>query len=271
MRLGTNYRITDWQVVGAGMDKAAIKKVMIEAAREAGEIIREDYRSLKQVHAKGAHDVVTDTDYHAEKIILTAIRRHFPDHRIVAEEAGTSGNAGEYAWYVDPIDGTSNFVTGIPYFSVSIGVARRSEIILGVVYNPVVEEFYFAEKGGGAFLNDEPIRVSGRKELSEAYAATAFSEQEANVSSGLKTAGALIRSCRRVVMNFAPALDLCNIARGRLDLLIDNGSIHVDHAAGSLILIEAGGHLQNLGKTTWDVNITGIAATNGSLVLPDIF
>ncbi|MCK5250821.1 MAG: inositol monophosphatase [Spirochaetaceae bacterium] len=250
------------------MDTAEIKKVMIDAARKAGEVIREDYISLKQVHAKGLHDVVTDTDYHSEQIILSAIQSHFPNHRIIAEESGTSGNDKEYTWFVDPLDGTSNFVTGIPYFSVSIAVAHKGSIILGVVYNPIVEEFYFAEKGGGAFLNNEPIRVSGRSKLSAAYAATAFSEQKANVSSGLKTADILIRSCRRVVINFAPALDLCNIARGRLDLLIDNGSVPVDHAAGSIILAEAGGYLQNLGKTTWDINVTGITASNGKLKLP---
>ncbi len=250
------------------MDTVEIKKVMFDAARKAGSVIREDYINLKQVHAKGHHDVVTDTDYHSEQIILSAIHSHFPGHRIIAEESGTSGNDREYTWYVDPIDGTSNFVTGIPYFSVSIGVAHRGDIILGAVYNPIVDEFYFAEKGGGAFLNNEPIRVSGRTKLSDAYAATAFSEQETNVSTGLKTADILIRSCRRVVINFAPALDLCNIARGRLDLLIDNGSVPVDHAAGSIILSEAGGYLQNLGRTTWDINVTGITATNGKLKMP---
>jgi fructose-1,6-bisphosphatase/inositol monophosphatase family enzyme len=243
--------------------KKTIQEVAIEAAKEAGSIAKEDFYNAGAYKDKGAHDVVTETDMKSEECILKIIKNAFPDHTVISEEAGKQIQGSEYSWYVDPIDGTSNFITGNPYFAISLGIARKGEIISGVVYNPLLDEMYVAEKGGGAFLNAKKIKVSTTSEMKNALVATAYSADEADIQTGINIQQNLALTARRVVLNFAPALDLCNIARGRIDGIIDNGSTPEDHAAASIILEEAGGALQNLHKDYWDVNTTGIVASNG--------
>ncbi|MCK5463289.1 MAG: hypothetical protein KAI95_09745, partial [Bacteroidales bacterium] len=131
-----------------------------------------------------------------------------------------------------------------------------------VVYNPISDELFYAEKGKGAFLNGGKISVSGRKDISGSLLALAYAPEEDEIRQGIALLETFVLQCRRVVINFAPALDLCNIARGRIDALIDNGSTPEDHAAASLILTEAGGKLRNLDQPGWDVNRTGIIASN---------
>jgi len=135
-----------------------------------------------------------------------------------------------------------------------------------VVYNPISNELFYAEKGKGAFLNGEKISVSGRENISGSLLALAYAPEEKEIKEGIALLEKLVLQCRRVVINFAPAFDLCNIARGRIDGLIDNGSTPEDHAAASLILTEAGGKLRNLDQPDWDVNRTGIIASNNLLL-----
>ncbi len=236
-----------------------------KAVLEAGKILSHDFHNLGKVLSKGMHDVVSETDLKAEKLIIEMIRTNYPNHSIIAEESGRMVAESEYAWYVDPIDGTSNFVTGNPYFTISIGIAYKEEIIVGVVYNPILDELFHAIKGEGAYLNNNQIHVSDRKELKEAYVAIAYSADPDDIIKGICYQQQLALTARRVVINFAPALDLCNIARGRLDALVDNGSTSEDHAAGSLILAEAQGTMQSMGEDYFDVNITGIIASNGKI------
>lgn len=240
----------------------AFIQVAEKAARKAGELVRKDFFSLIEVFSKGSHDVVTQSDLQAEKIILGMIKKEYPSHSIVSEEEGARQKSFDYCWYVDPIDGTSNFVTGNPYFAISIALAYKQEIIAGVVYNPVLDEIYVGEKGGGAFLNGWKLSVSSRSLLSEALVACSYAAGEDDIRSGVCMLEKLALQCQRVVVNFAPALDLCNIARGRIDALVDNGSTVEDHAAASLILTEAGGTVQNIHTSSWDVRTTGIIASN---------
>lgn len=241
------------------------KKVAIKAAKEAGKIIRNAFLNKIQIEGKGKHDVVTITDRESEKVILKTLNVYYPTHNFVAEESGSSRHKSEYTWYIDPLDGTANFITGNPYFSVSIALALRNEIILGVVFNPLLNELYFAEKGKGSFVNGKRLKISSTSKLFKAVIASSYSKKEGDIKLGLKTIKKLALSSRKVVINFSPALDLCNIARGRLDALIDNGTTPEDHAAGSLILTEAGGKIQNYNTKKWDVRKTGIIATNGKL------
>jgi myo-inositol-1(or 4)-monophosphatase len=269
-----------------------------QVVRGAGQILRDDFSAQTKVHNKGDHDIVTATDLASEAFIIKAIQARYPLHHIVSEEAGKITSAGakesentgennlssalkedfltskksgpDYIWYIDPIDGTSNFVTGCPYFGVSIALAYRDRVIFGMVYQPITDELYIATINEGATCNGSPIRVSSRSRIADAYIATAYSADERDIKRGTKMARNIALHTRRTVLNFCPAIDLCNMARGKLDALLDNGSTVEDHAAGSIILSEAGGHLQNLSSNTWDFKTTGILATNGYLSLDEL-
>lgn len=236
-----------------------------KAARAAGPILEAGYENLSGVQAKGDHDVVTDTDYRSERAILEIIRKEFPGHSVRSEEEGEQVTGSDYMWYVDPLDGTANFLSGVPYFSVSIAAAHQGTVVAGVVFNPVTGEFYHAVKGGGAYLGEQRIHVSTTAQLSSSIIATAFAPEEREIKEGARLIETIALSVRRTVINFAPALDLCNIARGRMDGLVDNGSTPEDHAGASIILQEAGGVLQNLGSDTWNVDRTGTVASNGHI------
>ncbi len=237
-------------------------ETVISVARSAGSILAGEFSRIAKFETKGKHDIVTRADYDSESLIIEKLQAEYPDYGIVTEESPDIEGKSGYCWYIDPLDGTSNFITGNPYFAVSIGLAFENEIILGVVFNPISNELFYAEKGKGAYLNMEEISVSGRGDLSGSFVALAYAAREDKIRDGIVLLERLVLLCRRVVVNFAPALDLCNIARGRIDALVDNGSTPEDHAAASLILTEAGGTLRNYDNASWDVNRTGIIATN---------
>jgi len=242
-----------------------ILETVISVAKSAGAILAREFSHINKFDAKGEHDIVTHADYQSEALIMKELQAAYPDYSIITEESPNIEGKTEYCWYIDPLDGTNNFITGSPYFVVSIGLAYQDEIILGVVYNPISDELFYAEKGKGAFLNGESISVSNRKDLSESLLAMAYAAEEDKIRQGITLLESFVLHCRRVVINFAPALDLCNIARGRIDGLLDNGSTPEDHAAASLILTEAGGKLRNSDQAGWDVNRTGIIASNNLL------
>ncbi len=243
----------------------SILETVTSVAKSAGAILAHEFRHINKFDAKGDHDIVTHADYQSEALIMKELQAAYPEYSIITEESPNVEGKTEYCWYIDPLDGTNNFITGSPYFVVSIGLAYQNKIILGVVYNPISDELFYAEKGKGAFLKDERISVSGREEIAGSLIALAYAAEEDKIRQGITLLETFVLQCRRVVINFAPALDLCNIARGRLDGLIDNGSTPEDHAAASLILAEAGGTLRNFDQPGWDVNRTGILASNGRL------
>lgn len=238
------------------------KNIAVSAARKAGGMLRIKFQKALDVSEKGKHDIVSSADYESEKEIIGIIKKSFPTHSIVAEESGKFQKKSSYVWYIDPLDGTSNFVTGNPYFSVSIALAFKGKVVLGVVYNPILEELYLAEKNKGAYLNGKKLHIYEEGSLKDAILASAYSSKESDIKKGLRTAEKLALNSRKVVINFSPALDLCNIANGRLDGLIDNGTTPEDHAAGSLIVTEAGGKIRNYSSKVWDVNKIGIIASN---------
>lgn len=241
------------------------KSIAIKAAKEAGKILKKEFSGVLDIKAKTRHDIVSQADYKSEDKIIAIIKKYFPEHSIIAEESGKHINLSNYTWYIDALDGTSNFVTGNPYFSVSIALAYKRQIILGVVFNPIIDELYLAEKGRGAYLNNKRVSVSNKNNIKDALLASAYSSEESSIKKGLKTVEKLALNSRKVVINFSPALDLCNIANGRLDGLIDNGTTPEDHAAGSLIVTEAGGKIRNYKHQSWDVNEIGIIASNGKI------
>lgn len=237
----------------------------LHAAREAGAILRNRFRDPPKAQAKGPRDLVSDADRFAEERILEVLGRACPDIGWIAEESGRRTGQSDLCWCVDPLDGTHNFLMGIPYFSVSIALLRGTEVRAAVVHNPLLSEEYTAELGHGARLNGQSIGVSTCGRLEEALVACAFDAGESGTSSGLEYLGRLALGTRKTVVHFSPALDLCNVARGRLDGYVDNGTTPEDHAAASLILTEAGGRITNFGRAGWSPLEVGSVASNGLL------
>lgn len=212
----------------------------IEAARAGGLVLREHFRREAEVFAKEAGDVVTTADHASEAAILARIRETFPSHAIFAEEAGAQAADSEYLWVVDPLDGTHNFVLGLPYFSVSVALQYAGQLVLGVVYHPLLDDVYVAEQHRGAELNGQRLHVTDLGDLNRAIA---YYDQGYAVEreAGLRAYTHVASATRRCLHLWSPALDWCTVARGRAHLIVVNQAEVEDKLAGVLILQEAGG------------------------------
>jgi myo-inositol-1(or 4)-monophosphatase len=237
----------------------------LSAAKEAGEVLRKGFGWQHSVRYKGEVDLVTEVDEQAEQVIREILLGAFPAYGILAEEGGEQTGEEDARWIVDPLDGTTNYAHGLPIFCVSLALERVGEVVLGVVYDPIREEAYVAERGGGATLNGEPIRVSDTEELIQALIATGFPYDRPKIPEALKLFGrfaAITRGMRRLG---STALDLCYVASGRLDGYYERGIWAWDIAAGSLILEEAGGKVTDYRGGMLDLEDREIVASNGAL------
>ena len=237
----------------------------ISAAREAGEVLREGFGWQHSVRYKGEVDLVTEVDEQAERVIKEILLGAFPSYGMLAEESGRSSGREDARWIVDPLDGTTNYAHGLPIFAVSIALERAGEVVLGVVHDPIREETYLAERGGGATLNGEPIKVSDNDELIQALIATGFPYDRAEMPEALELFGrfaAITRGMRRLG---STALDLCYVAAGRLDGYYERGIWAWDIAAGGLILEEAGGKVTDYRGAGLNLEGRQIVASNGYL------
>lgn len=217
--------------------------VATEAAFAAGEIMRRGLRRLDSVPVarKARHDYVSEVDRACEAAIVKEIRRFHPDHAILAEEGGQQGD-GDTLWIVDPLDGTSNYLHGIPHFAVSIAQQVKGRVEHGVVYDPLRDELYTASRGKGALLNSQRIRVSERKELETAILATAFPFRDRSAMPRYtKIFSSVYRKVEDIRRSGSAALDLAWTAAGRLDGYFEMELAPWDVAAGALIVREAGG------------------------------
>ncbi len=210
-------------------------------ALQAGEILGAGFGQSHQISHKGVIDLVTEMDQRAEDFLLGEIRRSFPSDRIISEESGELEGDASRVWYVDPLDGTVNYAHGIPQYGVSIAYIEDGIITLGVVYNPTIGEFFSAEKGRGAFLNGQPVRVSGAQTLDQSLLATGFpydirTHPENNLENCTRVS-LLSRGVRRLG---SAALDMCYVAAGRFDGFWELRLKGWDVAAGGLIAAEAG-------------------------------
>lgn len=220
----------------------------IEAAREAGAIVREGHHHPKKVTYKGDVDLVTETDKKSEAAIVARLRHEFPAHAIVAEEGG-SGAAAEnsrYTWYVDPLDGTTNFAHSYPCFAVSIGLLEQGTPIVSAIYNPIADELFSAQQGAGAYLNDRQIRVSEVQSLSKALLATGFPTHKRTSNPNMRYYWEFTLRSHGVRRAGSAALDLCCVASGRFDAFWEFGLKSWDTAAGILLVREAGGKISDL-------------------------
>jgi myo-inositol-1(or 4)-monophosphatase len=219
------------------------------AAREAGSIILNSYGKIRstQIVVKEKFDYMTTVDKASEQIIVDMIRTHFPDHAILAEESGATPQSRNYRWIIDPLDGTTNYIHGFPFCSVSIALEYQKEIILGVVYDPLRNELFHAEKGQGAFLNNQKIRVSSEQSMSQCLIGTGFPFKNKNlVPKFLEMFAAVFQHVSGIRRAGSAALDLSYVACGRFDGFWEMRLSPWDIAAGVVLVREAGGVFSDL-------------------------
>ncbi len=242
--------------------------VTIEIAHAAGEIIRENFGKLQEVAYKGDVNPVTETDTAAESLILARLEEAFPQHRILGEESGGSDwQTDDAIWLVDPLDGTNNFTHGFPHVCVSIALWADREPLVGVIYDPLRDETFAAEKGGGATLNGYSIYVSPVKKLAKAFLATGFPyARRVAADNNTRRLDHFLRRSEGVRRAGAAALDLAYVACGRFDGYWEADLHPWDVAAGILLVQEAGGRTSNY-VGAWDAILSGeeIVASNGHI------
>lgn len=236
-------------------------------ARDAGGVLVDRLGRTLQVSNKGAIDLVTEADLASEKLIIERIRSHYPRHAILAEESGASeiiGDvAGEWKWIIDPLDGTTNYAHGYPCFCVSIGLERNGKLELGVVYDPMRNEMFAAERGQGATLNDRPIRVSDVAELNRAMLCTGFPYDVRERPDFARDFSNFTMEAQAVRRDGSAALDLAYVASGRFDGFWEDGLNAWDLAAGVLLIEEAGGSVTDFRGGPLDIYSPRVIASNG--------
>lgn len=226
-----------------------ILNVAILAAKDAGEFIEAQSQNLDKItiEKKGRSDYVSEIDKHAEKIIIDTIRKYYPQHNIIAEESGTQERNSDVEWIIDPLDGTTNFLHGLPHFSVSIAVREKGKLMHGVVFDPMRDELFSASRGAGAKLNNYRIRVSDQKELEDSILATGFPYYQFDyVDAYLETFKSFMLNTAGLRRAGSAALDLAYVACGRVDGYWEMNLKPWDVAAGALIVQEAGGLVTDL-------------------------
>jgi myo-inositol-1(or 4)-monophosphatase len=243
------------------------KSALIEAARAgAAEIQRFFNNDFVVSHKEGVNNLVTEADHAAEKAIIAVVKKHFPDHQILSEEAGAMIQDSNYKWIVDPIDGTVNFAHGIPLNCVSIAIEHQQEIVMAAVYNPHLNELFFAEKNKGAFLNDKPIAVSSEAQVLRSCLVTGFPYTYLDTpNSPLEIFERFIRKGIPVRRLGSAAIDLCWVACGRFDGFYEHKLEAWDSAAGYLIVEEAGGKVTDFSGNKFSVYQHKVLATNGKI------
>jgi myo-inositol-1(or 4)-monophosphatase len=236
-----------------------------EAASTAGEILRRNWPQPRSIDYKGPIDLVTSVDRDAERSIVDVLQRQFPNHSILAEEeTAISGDANEYRWIIDPLDGTTNFAHGYPQVSVSIALEHGGQILVGLVYDPLRRECFRAVKGQGATLNGDKIKISAVNELDKALLATGFPyDSRDHADFYLSFFKAFLPRCQGIRRAGSAALDLCGVASGRLDGFWELKLKPWDIAAGALIVAEAGGSLSDFSGKEFSVLGTETLASNG--------
>ncbi|NKD44230.1 inositol monophosphatase family protein [Haematospirillum jordaniae] len=249
--------------------RSPVLNVMVMAAEKAGRKLVRDFGELEQlqVSIKGVGDFVSAADLKAEKILRAELSKARPSFGFLLEEGGVvEGSDTEHRWIIDPLDGTTNFLHGIPHFAVSIALERAGEVVAGVTYNPITNELFTAEKGGGAFFNDRRLRVSGRRKADEAVLGTGIPHK------GRGEHPVFVRQLQRIMNTVAgvrrmgsASLDLAWVAAGRFDGFWEAHLSPWDVAAGVLMVREAGGYVSSLDTTADPVESGNLLASNEPL------
>lgn len=236
---------------------------MAEIAREAGALLMGYFHRRVKVEYKGDVDLVTEADRASEALITKRIRERWPAHNIMGEEGTRTEQGSEYRWYVDPLDGTTNFAHGYPVFCVSLGLEHKDERVAAVIFDPTRDEMFTAEKGGGAFLNGQPIRVSTVGNLAECLVATGFPSHKRHKNPNIFFYHQITLKTHGVRRAGSAALDLCDVACGRFDGFWEFNLNPWDTAAGVLIVQEAGGRVTRFDGQPFHIDSRETLASNG--------
>ena len=241
----------------------------VQAVQEAGQLLRDSFYTDKTVHEATQHDVKIALDKESQELITGILLAAYPDHAIYGEEGLAGDQSSPMQWIVDPIDGTVNFLYGIPHFCISIALRQNDELILGVIYDPMVNELWTVEKGGRPMLNGMPASCSAHADLSESIIFVGFGKDVAAQETGLERFRRASPRVRKMRMMGSAALAMAYIASGRLDAYIESRISLWDVAAGKL-LIEAAGGMVNLTPHENDPDLYAIVATNGKIPVDEI-
>ena len=232
-------------------------------AREAGAVLLHHLRQGIPFDLKGDFDLVTAADKASEKLVVERLTAHFPDHGIIAEEGGGHSSSSEYRWYVDPLDGTTNFAHGYPMFNVTLALQKGTEMIAGVIYDPLHDEMFRAGLGSGAYLNDGRISVSGARRLQDSLVSTGFPSHNRATNFNIHFYHQMAMSTHGVRRGGSAAIDLAYVACGRLDAFWEFGLKPWDLAAGALIVTEAGGLATDMKGDPHKIGSSHLLCTNG--------
>lgn len=244
-----------------------MKNFAIQTAKKAGGLILDHFNKVgkNDVTYKSSHELVTKFDYESEKLIIKEIQKKFPDHAIISEEAGELPKNSDYTWIIDPLDGSTNFKIGSPFWAVSIALIYKKEIILGVIYAPALKELYVAEYGKGAFLNNKKIHVSDQNNFANAINAYCHGSTLSDIKKAVAIYDYLklhTRDCRQLG---SAALELGFVAAGRIESINIPGAHKWDVAAGVLLVREAAGRVTDFTGKDWNLGSHDILATNGKI------
>jgi myo-inositol-1(or 4)-monophosphatase len=244
---------------------ASFVEAAAEIAHEAGSLLRHYFERRVAFEMKGDYDLVTEADRASEKLVVERLSKQFPLHGIVAEEGGGHDSPSEYRWYVDPLDGTTNFAHSYPVWNVTLGLEKAGELIAGVVFDPNRDELFTAERGAGAFLNGRRIHVSGAARVADSLLSTGFPNHNRATNPNIHFFHELAMSAHGVRRGGSAAIDLAYVAAGRLDGFWEIGLSPWDMAAGILLVEEAGGVCTDMRGTGHHLKSPHILADNGAI------
>jgi len=235
----------------------------IQVAKSAGQILRQYYQKPHSVSFKDVINLVTEIDYQSESLIYKLLKQEYPNYGFLGEETGEVAGSEKSLWIVDPLDGTTNYARGYPLFAVSIALEKNSEIVIGVVYNPLTDEMFAAEKGLGATLNGQPIHVSETAQLGKSFLASGFPyDVWSSPLNNLYEWEQFLQKTISVRCDGSASLDLCHVASGCLDGYWEYSLEAWDMAAGALIVEEAGGKISLISGAPFSPYRKNILATN---------
>lgn len=233
-------------------------------ARQAGELLTEKFTKENQVYYKGSIDLVTEADKMSEELILREISRRYPEHGIMSEESDQKNEQAALRWIIDPLDGTTNYAHGFPFFCVSIALEEEGDVVLGVIYDPIRDELFTSEKQGGVYCNGRKLLISSVNDLSRSLLATGFPyDIRVSKDNNLNFFCAMAVKAQAIRRPGAAALDLAYLAAGRLDGFWELKLKPWDTAAGCLMVTEAGGIISDMEGKTWNLFSPNLVASNG--------
>jgi myo-inositol-1(or 4)-monophosphatase len=238
-------------------------EISAEIAREAGALLTTYFERRIGFELKGEFDLVTEADRASERLVVERLRSHFPSHSIVAEEGTDHKGTSEFCWYVDPLDGTTNFAHGFPMFNVTMALEQSGELIAGVTFDPTHNEMFAAERGSGAYLNNRRIRTSKAARVNDSLVATGFPSRKRQQNINVHFYYQLAMLTHGVRRAGSAALDLAYVASGRLDAFWEFGLNPWDMAAGILLVREAGGKCSDMNGGPMDLRGPHLLADNG--------